>query len=74
MNTILLDYLHIATSKFYHTISSVKFLPSLIGCDKYVVPPRNENAEADFSRQVHALKFVHLNQFAHIDNFVIFSE
>ena len=52
MDKILLDILHIAssaaTSRFYHTISSVKFLPNLIGCGKYVVLPRNGNAEAGF--------------------------
>jgi len=55
------------------TIPSVKFLPNLIGCDKYVVLPRNGNAEAGFS-QVHALKFILLNQFSHTGNFIIFSE
>ena len=68
----MLDILHIAssaaTSWFY------QLLPSLISCNKYVVLPRNWNAEAGFSRQVHALKSVHLNQFTHTDNFIIFSE
>ena len=36
--------------------------------------PRNGNTEAGFSRQVHALKSVHLNQFTQTDNFPIFFE